>query len=180
MQMRAAERHARASDGTIAAMNAAAHDPAIPRRRRLSSTIRPRTARWCAIALATGGLAALVAAALDGNAGKALGWLGPLLAAATGVAASVGVLPLAPRDALDGAWVDGDEIVLRRHSQCVRAPLTDIQSVDADRTRNLVYLTLRVPCVLGNQVRFRARPRAAHRACQSLRQRLRAAGGTAC
>jgi hypothetical protein len=177
--MRAAEQHARASDGTIAAMNAAAPDPLPARRRRLSSAIRPRTARWCAIALATGALAALVAAALDGSAGKALGWLGPMLAAATGVAASIGILPLAPRDALDGAWIDGDEIVLRRHPQSVRAPFTDICSVDADRTRNLVYLTLRVPCILGNQVRFRARPRAAYRVCQALRQRLCTPGGTA-
>lgn len=169
----------RAHDGTIAAMDTGSHEPVIPRRRRLSSAIRPRAARWCAIALATGGLAALVAAALGGNAGKVLGWLGPVLAAATGVAASTGVLPLAPRDALDGAWIDGDEIVLRRHSQSVRAPLTDIDSVDADRTRNLVYLTLRVPCILGSQVRFRARPRAAHGVCQSLRQRLRMPGGTA-
>ena len=162
--------------GTIAAMNAAAHDPMPARRRRLSSAIRPRTARWCAIALATGALAVMVATALDGNVGKALGWLGPLLAAATGIAAGIGVLPLAPRDALDGAWIDGDEIVLRRHSQCVRAPLSDVASVDADRTRNLVYLSLRVPCILGNQVRFRARPRTAHLVRQSLQRRLRTLG----
>lgn len=167
-----------AHDGTIGAMNAAAQDPMLAPRRRLSSAIRPRAARWCAIALATGALAALIAAALDGNAGKALGWLAPLLAVATGIAASSGILPLAPRDALDGAWIDGDEIVLRRHSQCVRAPLADIDSVDADRARNLVYLTLRVPCILGNQVRFRARPRAAHSVCQSLQRRLRALGNT--
>ena len=157
-------------------MNAAAHDHVLARRRRLSSVIRPRAARWSAITLATGALAALVAAALDGSAGKALGWLGPLLALATGIAASVGILPLAPRDALDGAWIEGDEIILRRRSQWVRAPLTDIDSVDADRTRNLVYLTLRVPCILGNPVRFRARPRAAHGVCQSLQQRLRDLG----
>jgi hypothetical protein len=177
--MHAAEGHVRASDGTIAAMSAAAHDPVPARRQRLSSAIRPRTARWCAIALATGGVGALVTAALGGSPGNALGWLGPLLAAATGVAASVGILPLAPRDALDGAWIDGDEIVLHRHSQSARAPLADIDSVDADRTRNLVYLTLRAPCILGNQVRFRARPRAAHEICQSLRQRVRVSGGTA-
>lgn len=161
-----------AHDGTIAAMNAAAHDPMLSRRRRLSSVIRPRAARWCAFTLAIGALTALVAAALDGNAGKALGWLGPLFAAAIAVAASIGILPLPPRDALDGAWIDGDEIVLRRRSECVRAPLTDIASVDADRTRNLVYLSLRIPCILGNQVRFRARPRAAHLVRQSLQQRL--------
>jgi hypothetical protein len=160
------------------AMNVAAHDPVLPRRRRLSSAIRPRAARGCAIVLATGAIAALVAVALDGNRGLALGWLAPLLAAATGLAASVGILPLAPLDALDGAWVDGDEIVLRRRSQSVRTPLTDIDSVDADRTRNLVYLTLRTPCILGNQVRFRARPRAAQRVCELLRQHLHAPGGT--
>lgn len=125
------------------------------------------------MALATSAIAALVAAALDGSAGQALAWLGPLFAAATGIAAGVGLLPLAPRDALDGAWIDGDDIVLRRRSQCVRAPLANLGRVDADRTRNLVYLSLRVPCILGSQVRFRARPRSAHLVCQRLQQRVR-------
>ena len=144
------------------------------RPRRLSSAIHPRVGRWYASVLGLGIIAALVAAAVTGNASRALGWLAPIAALAAAVAGALGILPLAPRDTLDSALVDGDDIVLRRRAQTVRAPLTAIASVDADRSRNLVYLTLRVPCILGSQVRFRARPRAAWAVSQRLQQQLAA------
>lgn len=143
-----------------------------PRPRRLSSAIHPRVGRWYAIILGLGVVAALIAAAVTGNASRALGWLAPVVAVAAGLAAALGILPLAPRDTLDSAWLDGDEIVLRRRAQTVRAPLASIAGVDADRARNLVYVTLRVPCILGNQVRFHARPCAAYAVSQRLQQRL--------
>lgn len=156
-------------------MNTTTHDNLLtPRPRRLSSIIHPRVGRWYAIILGLGIVAALIAAAVTGNASRALGWLAPAAALAAGTAAALGILPLAPRDTLDSAWVDGDDIVLRRRAQTVRAPLTTIASVDADRSRNLVYLTLRVPCILGNQVRFRTRPRAAYAVSQRLQQQLNA------
>lgn len=156
-------------------MNAATPDNLLkPRPRRLSSAIHPRVGRWYAVVLGLGIVAALVVAAVTGNASRALGWLAPIAALAAAVAGGLGILPLAPRDTLDSAWVDGDDIVLRRRAQTVRAPLTAVASVDADRSRNLVYLTLRVPCILGNQVRFRARPRAAHAVSQRLQQQLAA------
>lgn len=142
------------------------------RPRRLSSIIHPRVGRWYALILALGIIAALVATAVTGNAGRALGWLMPVAAVAAGLGVAIGILPLAPRDTLDSAWLDDGEIVLRRRAQTVRAPLAAIAGVDADRARNLVYVTLRVPCILGNQVRFRARPRAAQAVSQRLQQRL--------
>lgn len=143
-----------------------------PRPRRLSSAIHPRVGRGYALILGLGIVAALIAAAVTGNASRALGWLAPAAALAAAIAAGLGILPLAPRDTLDSAWIDGDDIVLRRRAQTVRAPLTAVASVDADRSRNLVYVTLRVPCILGNQVHFRARPRAAYAVSQCLQQRL--------
>lgn len=143
-----------------------------PRPRRLSSAIRPRVGRWYAIILGLGVIAALIATAVTGNASRALGWLAPVAALAAAVAGAVGILPLAPRDTLDSAWIDGDDIVLHRRAQTVRAPLASIAYVDADRGRNLVYLSLRVPCILGNQMRFRARPRKAWAVSQRLQQQL--------
>jgi hypothetical protein len=150
-----------------------------PRPRRLSSAIHPRVGRWYAAILGLGVVAALVASAVTGHASRVLGWLAPAAALAAATAAALGIVPLAPRDTLDGAWLDGDDIVLRRRAQTVRAPLTAVANIDADRNRNLVYLTLRVPCILGNQVRFRTRPRAAYAVSQRLQQQLRTLERTA-
>ncbi len=153
--------------------------PPRPRRRRLSTRIRPRVARWYAFGVIAAALAVLLLAALGGHTDKVMAWLVPGGLVALGIPGALGVLPLPPRDTLDEAWLAGDELWLRRGRQSVRAPLANIGSVDAESARNLVYVVLRTPCVLGNSVRFRARPRGARQVCRELEQCMRTATGAA-
>ena len=103
--------------------------------RRLSSMVRPRAARWYAVAAMGVVVVVVVAAALTGHTRSLLGWLAPVVAIVIAVPTALGVLPLPPRDALDGAWLDGEDVLLRRGSQTLRAPLAHIAAVDSDRGR---------------------------------------------
>ncbi|HEX7371164.1 MAG TPA: hypothetical protein VF284_12875 [Rhodanobacteraceae bacterium] len=147
--------------------------PNAPRRWRLASIVRPRVARWCAFALMAAVVAMVLIAAADGPSRNLLAWLGPMVAVIAGFGTAGGIFPLPPRDALDEAWLDGDELLLRRGDQSVRLPLAHVDSVDVNNSRNLVILGMKTPCILGGLIRFRTRPRKAREVCVDLRQRIR-------
>lgn len=147
--------------------------PTAPRMRRLASIIRPRVARWCAFALIAAAVAVILIATTEGQSRNLLVWLAPVVAIAAGLGTAGGIFPLPPRDALDEAWLDGDELLLRRGHQSMRLPLANVDSIDVDNVRNLVILGMNAPCILGGLIRFRTRPRKARAICADLRQRLR-------
>lgn len=144
---------------------------------RLSSAFTPRAARrlllalWALIllGLATWGIAR---------------WLGyshnlwpafvPLMCGV--LVMQMGLVAQAPfvKGVLDEAWLDGDELLLRRRNQSARVPLADVAEIDTENAR-LIALSLRVPCILGDPIRFAVRSRNARTTSADLRERARAA-----
>lgn len=141
--------------------------------RQLSTRARPRiTNRWV--------VATITAVAIGSAVMWLYGWPHALWPAAlyAGVAGTMwfsaaGWIPLAPRGTLDHAWLDGADVLLQRGNRSLRLPLADVASVDYDRYFNLVALVPRVPCLLGDRLRFRTPRRYTRETCTELRARLR-------
>ncbi|MBD8900475.1 hypothetical protein [Rhodanobacter sp. DHG33] len=141
--------------------------------RRLSSVIKPRYDRAITLALMAMAVLAVMAAWPGRGHGGSVPWTTMLVC----------VLPIIPvlsvrgrrllaSEVVDEAWIDGDELLLKRADQPIRMPLASIASVEAERVGGLVTLELGLPCALGNCVRFFAAPRAGRDIGIELRQRI--------
>lgn len=141
--------------------------------RRLSSVIKPRYDR--AIALAVMAMVVLAVAAAwkgtyHGGPTSWTVWVGFMVPVVS--ALSVRGRRVLVSEVVDEAWIDGDELLLKRADQSIRMPLTSIASVQAERVGDLVTLELGLPGPLGNRVRFFAAPHKGRDISIELRQRM--------
>lgn len=146
--------------------------------RRLSSPIRPRVARWYTLAVTVVGLAAIAATWLVPQMRPMRPWLPAVVGIAMVVSRAIGAPILVPRRMLDEAWLDRDELLLRRGNQSVQIPLRAVASVEIRHPGDPVTLTVGIPCILGDVVCFRAPPRSGFAIRDELRHALHAAAAT--
>lgn len=141
--------------------------------RRLSSVIRPRYDSAITLALMVLAVMAVVVARSSAQHGGSVPWttmLGCVLPIITVL--SVRSRRLFASEVVDEAWIDGDELLLKRANRPIRMPLAGVASVEAERVGGLVILELALPCALGNRVCFFAAPRNGRDIGTELRQRI--------
>lgn len=120
---------------------------------RLSWIFKPRLRPWIAVASAGFVLAMLVVACLEFRRRGDLPWMlvGVSIPLVGGLVASLrnGFLTRM----VDEAWVEGDELLLRRAGLSIRVSLAHIAAVDV-ATGGLATLELSMPCTMGSRIRF--------------------------
>lgn len=123
--------------------------------RRLSSIFKPSLRRWIALAPLTFVAAILVVVWWDAHRRGKFPWMTVAVATPLMGGAYAHVRNALSSGLVDEAWIDGDELLLRRAGQSIRIPLASIAAVEVVRG-GLVTLELPLPCVLGARVQFMA------------------------
>ena len=139
--------------------------------RRLSSIFKPRLRPWIALGAVAFVVAVMAVIWQDVRHRGEVPWM--LLAVSLPLLSGLfaHVRNAFATNMADEAWIDDDNLQLRRAEQLIRMPLTNIGAVKAGR-ESLITLELCMPCALGNRIRFIAPPHMGREIAAELRRRI--------
>lgn len=140
--------------------------------RRLSSIFKPCLRPWIALGALAFVVAVVMVVSQDVHRRGEVPWLLVVTALPLSMGLFAHVRNAFTIGMADEAWIDGDDLLLKRADDSIRMPLANIARADAELAGSRVTLELCLPCTLGSRVRFFAPPHKGRDIGAELRRRI--------